>query len=137
MTHGREPYSGNREILAALADPLTWPEIGQNIHLPDNQPSFYRSRILQPSAPVESLSAQADFSGWLIDILRHELGLEVQDLSNGFLDAGGDSVTAVELLDRTMSEFGLEFSIDDFLDAPSMADFARNYSAKLGLATSV
>jgi alpha-ketoglutarate-dependent taurine dioxygenase/acyl carrier protein len=131
MTHGREPFSGDREILAALADPLTWTEIGQNTRLPQNKPCFDSSQIQVRFAPVAASSGQEDFGIWLNEILQNEFELEVEDLNLGFFDAGGDSLTAVELLDRTISEFGLEFSLDDFLDAPSMSEFARGYTAKL------
>jgi len=131
MTHGREPYTGEREIYAALADPLCWPDIGQTVELPVGVPSFDAKTSEQQTPPLGGQAAEADIDAWLISALNNELGLAIEDLTDGFIDCGGDSVMAVELLDLAISEFGVEFDLDEFLEAETLAKFAQAYAFNL------
>jgi len=131
MTHGREPFQGRREILAALADPLSWSDLGVDVQLPLSGPAVADAPQQMKAALSANKVEQPVFTGWMVETLKREFELDIEDLNQSFLDAGGDSVTAVELLDLTVSEFGVEFSIDDFLDAPSLAEFSKRFSATL------
>jgi len=127
-THGRDPFSGERVVLAGLADPITWSEVGLQVNMPQHTAQFETSaQVEQPAQMQQDGGGQAavnisTFLAWVANQYTESFDLEA-DLSGSFIDMGGDSVMAVELLDAANEEFALDYSLDDFLDAESVTDF--------------
>jgi acyl carrier protein len=63
--------------------------------------------------------------------------LSVDDIGRDdqFFDRGGDSLRAVELLERIQECFGVSLTMDEVLDNPSVAALARLISRSAGLAS--
>ena len=81
------------------------------------EPSASMGRaIVAPRTPIEEWLA-----GLWEQVLRRG-GLSVHDR---FLDAGGDSLLATLLLSRIREALGLEVSMIEFFDAPTISDQAR------------
>ncbi len=130
MTHGREPFAGQREILTGLADPLDWQNIGLSTHMPSALPKF-----TSVSAGTDRQNAGEHATegvvSWLKQTLLDDFDMDIDDFSSSFIDVDGDSITAVEFLDKAADRFGAEFELDEFLEAPSMEDFFHQYAASL------
>jgi acyl-CoA synthetase (AMP-forming)/AMP-acid ligase II/acyl carrier protein len=63
--------------------------------------------------------------------------LRLDDIGRGdqFFDRGGDSLRAVELLERIQESFGVSLTMDDLLESPSVAALAKLISQSAGLAS--
>ena len=44
------------------------------------------------------------------------------DLQRSFVELGGDSMAAVELLDKLFETFGVDLSLDEFMQTKNMSD---------------
>ncbi|MEM7101233.1 MAG: TauD/TfdA family dioxygenase [Pseudomonadota bacterium] len=123
-THGRDPFQGGRQVLAGLADPLSWSEVNATILTPCATPQYQVSS--DASDKNEAANATVELNTFLSWIGKQYETEELEsDLSVSFIDAGGDSVIAVEILDAANEEFGVDYSLDDFLDADSVEDFFK------------
>ena len=128
-THGRDPFEGPRTVLAGLADPVTWGDLAMSVSLPEHTPEAGQQLEERPieAEPAVSHTQQLDlgsFLTWVADQYQTAFDLE-PDLTPAFVDAGGDSVMAVELLDAANETFGVDYSLDDFLDADSVEQFCK------------
>jgi acyl transferase domain-containing protein/acyl carrier protein len=70
-----------------------------------------------PDAPVPAVGAAADAGRRLREIWLQALGLDDVEPDQDFFDAGGNSLTAVELMARVRDAFGVELSIGLLLEA--------------------
>ena len=122
-THGRDPYAGERMVLAGLAEPVTWSDVGQKLAKPAHRPQFETpTPQLGRDADTETTVDLASFLTWVARQYTEVFEMD-PDLSLGFVDSGGDSVMAVELLDAANEEFDVDYSLDDFLDCDNVAEF--------------
>lgn len=63
-----------------------------------------------------------NFEKMLIQIVSEVLEIPDVDLTDDFYELGGDSLLAIDILDR-LQEKGLDCSLQDFLDNPILQDF--------------
>ncbi len=65
--------------------------------------------------------------------------LQVDDIGRAdlFFDRGGDSLRAVEVLERIKEQFGVSLSMDTLLDDPSVAGLAKWVSRSAGTASAI
>jgi acyl carrier protein len=83
-----------------------------------DQPGTYTFR------PVESATEIA-----IAEVWREVLGRARIGADDNFLDLGGDSMTAVLLLDRTNERLGTGLTLTDLLAAASLRELAANIDA--------
>ncbi len=123
-THGRDPFGGDRVVLAGLADPLMWADAGWTVGMPQHPPQFETAAAAETSgSPGVVPAVDIDtFLSWVAGQYTDSFDLEA-NLACSFVDVGGDSVMAVELLDAVNEEFDLDYSLDDFLDSANVKDF--------------
>jgi acyl-CoA synthetase (AMP-forming)/AMP-acid ligase II/acyl carrier protein len=78
--------------------------------------------LVPPGNPVEA---------FLLDIWREVLKVDNISVTRRFLEAGGDSLTAVQLVSRVRTALGIELSLVDFFDAPTIRAQAQVVEARL------
>ena len=81
-----------------------------------------------PAAPAKDISYVAPRTPTeelLHSIWRQVLGLERVGMNDPFLDLGGDSVLATQLLSRLREALDLEIDLIAFFDAPTLAEQAQ------------
>ena len=78
--------------------------------------------ITLPRTQVEEILAQ---------LWREVLHIPVVGVDQRFLDLGGDSMLATQIVARVRRSFGIELSLLDFFDAPTIADQATAVEACL------
>lgn len=62
-----------------------------------------------------------------------ELGVATPALSDDFFELGGDSLSAVRLLARLRERFGIELSLRDIFDHPTVGDLSGHIESVAGL----
>jgi acyl carrier protein len=119
--HGREAFSGERQVFAAMAEPGSWLESGHVLGLPEHDPvtdvSAEAAHSGNPAAPQGQASGLED---WFLAAVARELELESVNCTDNFVDLGGDSLSAVALLEESSNEFGVEVDLDVFLSADTL-----------------
>jgi len=85
---------------------------------PPTTPGIYR----EPVTRVEQILA----SIW-VEVLE----IEKVGTSDLFLDLGGDSILATQIIARVRSRLQVEVGLNDFFNSPTVADMARIIEAKL------
>lgn len=85
----------------------------------------------QPGAAPEIAEAPAgDTAAVLASLVSEVLGVETVDPAAGFVDLGGDSLTAMRLQWRARAELGAELSLRELFDTPSLAGLAAALDAR-------
>lgn len=75
--------------------------------------------------PAEPGDAEvADIHARLTQIFQRVLGRDAVELDDDFLDLGGDSILAIELMAEIAQEFGLELPMTTIYDAPTVRALA-------------
>lgn len=119
--HGREAYSGERKVFAAMADPGSWSACGYALELPKSEPltsvNVKASGVATAVQNQETVSALED---WFLDAVARELQLASVQGADNFVDMGGDSLSAVALLEDSCEKFGVEIDLDVFLSAETL-----------------
>jgi acyl carrier protein len=115
MDHEREP--GYAQLLHRIATELTDPDA---IH----------AQVMGLATPAAAAPAggtavaaadgghavPTELEGHVLELWRAVLGVPQVSLDDGFLDVGGDSLTATQVLARIEAEFGVELALDELLD---------------------
>ncbi|MGI9257463.1 MAG: TauD/TfdA family dioxygenase [Gammaproteobacteria bacterium] len=117
VAHGREPFEGPRLIHAAMADPLTWEEIGVELQMPGCQPQF-----IDPAPTANSLSVESkpdrvddDLNEWFLTAIASELKLDRVAGEDNFSEIGGDSLAGVTLIGNLFDQFGVDIQLERLL----------------------
>src|SRR6185295_5389845 len=82
---------------------------------PDNQRVDHEIAIAEPRTPIETM---------LADIWAEVLLLPKVGINDHFLDLGGHSLAASQLISRVIQTFQLDLSLKGLFDAPTVADMA-------------
>ncbi len=120
MAHGREPFTGDREVVAMLMDPCSWSEVEHS-----GTPQAEITATAQMEAPakprVRNTPAAGDnLQSALLFAVKEVLELDDLTLQDDFLDLGGDSLSAARVISRVREETGHELSLVNFFDATSL-----------------
>jgi acyl-CoA synthetase (AMP-forming)/AMP-acid ligase II/acyl carrier protein len=75
-----------------------------------------------PHGKSEYVPPRTDVEAALVEIWCEVLRVERVGVDDPFLDLGGDSMLAMLLLTRVRARFGVDLSIADFFDAPTVAE---------------
>lgn len=89
-------FTTDRSTSVAIGDESLSPSSGSD----DRNPQAIRTSIEAPSRTEDRVVA----------LLREKFGVPRVDLNQHFLDLGGDSYTATQLMARVSAEFGIDFS---------------------------
>lgn len=121
--HGREPYSGDRSVYTAMADPSSWSAAGFSLSLPVNEPVISRSPVEHQYSDRSTVGdVEGSFTDWFLKAVARELEIETVARTDNFVDLGGDSLSAVALLEESCQRYGLEIDLDIFLAAENIAE---------------
>lgn len=71
--------------------------------------------------PLEDLSAEGAIEARVGEIWAEVLGVAVVGPADDFFEAGGDSLTAIQLLSRVQEAFGVTLAVDTLFRAPTVA----------------
>jgi len=89
--------------------------------------------ILEAGGPKRRLVApRTQVERTLAEIWKEVLAVREVGVHDDFLELGGDSLSAIRIVNRVNRAFGMEFSVRVIFDAPTVADMADAVS--LGLA---
>jgi acyl carrier protein len=77
-----------------------------------------------PQAVAEYVPPQTMVEEVLAEIWADVLGLERMGTQDAFLDLGGDSMLATQIVARIREMIQVDVSLRDFFDAPTIADMA-------------
>ncbi|MEU1268506.1 MupA/Atu3671 family FMN-dependent luciferase-like monooxygenase [Streptomyces sp. NPDC005799] len=81
--------------------------------------SFHEAVDVAPAVVAESVIGEGGVSDVVRSLFAEILGSEVDD-SSDFMDLGGDSLSAINLIAR-LEDVGLDVTLEDFLASPSVA----------------
>ncbi|MBT5903919.1 MAG: SDR family NAD(P)-dependent oxidoreductase [Opitutaceae bacterium] len=76
----------------------------------------------EPVPPPSFSRAEAERA--LSEIWLEALGVAAEGLDQNFFEAGGDSLSAVQIVARVNARFGSEITVAEFLDTPTVAEVA-------------
>ena len=129
MAHGRDPYEGNREVVVAMGDPLTWDDVthsGMQGFSPDCLESIDSKKDVEKAGEkaVFNLSEEALLQ-ILLEIVREALEQPELTASDDFFEFGGDSVIAAKVVQEVEEKVGLTIPLDLFFDTECIRDWAR------------
>ena len=121
--HGREAFSGDRRVYAAMADPGSWSEYGHELDLPEYDPitGLFEEKESKGNT-VSDQETGADLEEWFLAAVASELQVESVEKSDNFVDLGGDSLSGVALLEESDMKFGIEVDLDVFLSAETLGE---------------
>jgi acyl carrier protein len=90
--------------------------------LPEDEPDYPNaSRIIAESSYVYTYEKPAtDTERALVDLWNEVLGRKRTGVLDDFLDLGGDSVRATQMITRIDQQFGVILEMGKFFDAPSV-----------------
>lgn len=117
-------------VMTLLADTMSWSDnrvtLKSLLRLRKIETATNRKAQVQcPQLPALASSAASD---WLIGYLE-ELSEEVVNLELSFVELGGDSLMAVDLLDGLFESFRVDLSIEDFMQAERLNDIVAYLQA--------
>ena len=128
--HGRESYSGTRRVYTTMADPSSWDGSGYSLSLPSAQPVVSRPFEEHMQKPESaSTDKQATFEDWFLAAAARELEIDIVDKTDNFVDLGGDSLSAVALLEESCQLYGREIDLDVFLSAETISEILTRMDA--------
>ena len=78
--------------------------------------------VAAPESPVVAMAPTASVADRVRPLWSHALGIADIGPDDDFFDLGGDSLSAVELMSQVRDIFGVELSIDVFLEAPTLGE---------------
>jgi acyl transferase domain-containing protein/acyl carrier protein len=90
------------------------------------QPAASVSPVAPPPAKAEAQSTADEFLTRLHGLWTESLGIDTLGPDDDFFDLGGNSLSAVELLSRIRSEFGVELNVGLLYDAPTPRQLAES-----------
>jgi len=101
---------------------LDIPPVRPEARPPSTHSNPVSPNVSEPKSPVEQI---------LADLWQDVLRLDAVSVEIPFLDAGGDSMTAVQLASRVRSAFEVDITLVDFFDAPTISMQARLVEDKM------
>ncbi|MGC3975795.1 MAG: phosphopantetheine-binding protein [Nitrospira sp.] len=91
---------------------------------------LYRNRATRAGAPLAVIPEGPDeLERQLEGLWRQVLGLEQVGLDQDFFQAGGESLAALQILNRVQELYRLEVSLREFFSAPTVAGLASTIRA--------
>jgi len=124
--HGREAFSGARQIVVAMAEPVA---------LADCRPTvaaraFAPTRLLQDDTPAPP-AADADPIERIVAVIVGEaLGRSDVAPDDDFLTLGGQSLVAMRVVRRIREQLGVTLPISALFDTPVIRDLAYAVAAR-------
>jgi phthiocerol/phenolphthiocerol synthesis type-I polyketide synthase E len=118
-----EPRSANPKAGKAPPGPrkLALEEWGATLVDAENLSSMPIPRPVKRSLrPRNSLEKQ------IADLWQQQLGIEEADIGESFLELGGNSLMAVQLISRVRDVFGVDLPVGEFLRSPTIMAMAEN-----------
>lgn len=82
------------------------------------------SNVSLSDSSVEFVAPQTHIQRQLADVWSEVLNLPKVSVTQRFLDSGGDSMTAVQLINHIQQTFALRLSVTDLFDAPTIREQA-------------
>ncbi|MEO8338093.1 MAG: SDR family NAD(P)-dependent oxidoreductase [Nitrospirota bacterium] len=131
---GMTPQEGQETVHRILRGP-NLPQIAVSIRdLPTVAASVARismtqSQAAQPAAPSVIAEAGESLEREMGDLWRQILGAERVGLEDDFFRLGGESLSALQLLNRVQELYDLELSLRDFFDTPTVLGLVRQIRA--------
>ena len=81
------------------------------------------SRASRPARPI--MGARTECEEQIVDLWRQVLGVEEVDIRENFLELGGNSLMAVQLISRVRDVFEVNVPVGEFLRAPTVIGLAE------------
>lgn len=136
VAHGREPFVGQREIVVGMAQPLSWQDLelvtsGDSLlssainreNAIEEQPQTRQQPQAQeqqvfalPRTPVEKVLALI----WAEALRRKQIGIH-----DTFLDLGGQSLEAIDIIAEVQDTFQVKLSLRALIHSPTIAQLAE------------
>ncbi|MCY1033947.1 non-ribosomal peptide synthase/polyketide synthase [Corallococcus sp. BB11-1] len=89
------------------------------------------AEAVAPVAVVPAPSGMSDIEQRLMELWRERLGITDIGLDDNFLDLGGNSLMAAQLLTRLRETFRTQVPLSDLFEAPTVAGLAERIEARL------
>jgi acyl carrier protein len=93
--------------------------------IPDDQLPHFKPLRQSTAAELGYVEPRTPLEQMLVDIWREVLNVERIGIHDHFLDIGGHSLLALQLMARVRDVFRVELPLRSFFDAPTVADMAR------------
>ncbi|MCE9674106.1 amino acid adenylation domain-containing protein, partial [Myxococcus stipitatus] len=90
-----------------------------------------------PASPVREDAPRGDVEGRLAGLWRARLGLEFVGRDDDFLEIGGNSLMAAQLLNQVREEFGVQLPLATLFEASTVSALARRIEPLLQQAPTV
>ena len=133
MAHGREPFRGERVVYAAMADPLTWQEVGVELSVPVERPRIDEGRELEPERRAPGPDPRSgDLRRWFLEGVATELGLDEVRGGDSFSAIGGNSLAGVSLIAEVFDRYGVDLSLETLMKSESMDSILTEIERQLG-----
>ena len=110
--HEEEKASAPKKLV--LKDWIAAPYDGEK--LPAVSRASHARQVLAPRNPIERQ---------IVDLWRQVLGVEEVDIRENFLELGGNSLMAVQLISRVRDVFEVNVPVGEFLRAPTVIGLAE------------
>jgi acyl carrier protein len=78
---------------------------------------------------IERPGPQSDRERRLAEIWKRALAVPSVSVADGFFDLGGDSLLAARVLGEIREQFGVDVTLRQLFDAPTLGDLARTVEA--------
>jgi len=130
MAHGREPYSGQRQIVAAMAEPLTWSNIDggsglvESIAAPDVQSNNTEKPVDPPDGSNTAQPPRNENERLLADAIAQTLELNSVGVHDDLFDLGIDSIVITRVINQIQADRGVTLPMRAFFDTPTIAQIA-------------
>ncbi|MGW9266738.1 amino acid adenylation domain-containing protein, partial [Gordonia terrae] len=85
-------------------------------------PAVTESEVVEPATPAERI---------LAGVVAEVLGVEQVSVVDSFFDLGGNSLAAMRVAARAGAALGVEVSVRDLFDAPSVRELARRVADRV------
>lgn len=105
--------AGVPEVIAILPD-IPWAE-GGTADL-----SALRARLGSVPAVYRFVPARSETERWLAALWANLLGSHDPGIQDDFLEAGGDSVSAISTLTEVYAAYGVEIPLEDFFESATI-----------------
>ncbi len=136
VAHARDPFVGERKIVAILSVPTTWDDVDAAIRRTGEARPFPAATATasasqshtSPASPPQPQPSAGDVDALLLQIVALVLELPSAKSQDNFFDLGGDSLTATRVIARLRDETGIDLPLAAFFNVSTLgalADAAR------------
>lgn len=113
VAHGRRRYEGEREVLVSMSAPLAWSDVEVLGRQPARPSERARNGAVADTAtPVDDARLSV-----VCAVVGEVLECSSVSANDGFLDLGGDSLSAMRVIGRLADRHGIEIDIDSLFSA--------------------